>query len=1005
MIKKIVSFSVYHPVSVLMLHLALLLCCCIGLYTVQLDFMPKMNERFLLISADFTGVSAQDMRKLVTIPVEDAAASLKGIKNISSVTRDGLSLVVVELHWNVDADIAIVECRQIIDQCYEALPNGCAKPNVAFFNPVHRETLTLVVFPNDNDLEYGRHIVDTDIRPHLQRVKGVGSVSVTGGEKPEVKVVLDKAKLESIPVSLQSVAEILSQANFEYPSGSVSDGGKELLFRTSGLFTTLGDIEDVPFLYGSGGVLKIKDVGTVSLGTEKKESFFMYNGREAICVKIYKKADASPLAVSKKLTREIDRLHNSYGGNFTFKIVFDLSDELTASIRNLCVSAALGAVITAIVLFLFLRTLRISLLAASVMPLSILFSVFVLALCGKTVNILSVSGITIGIGMVIDPAAVAIENVLEKLKRQPDPSAAKSIVDGAAETSLSSSGSAVTTIAAFVPFFFFPGLFGKLFSDMALAVIASIAFSFVLAMTYIPAAMSLQSKKLIDNIAASSKRSFKRQRGLERSARIESCVRVPAISCSEKLYGDCLKTIFEKKYAIPVLLAACLCVGTLCVLLLKKELLPVSPSGTVGATIRYGTAPSLDALFSDADFINRALSAEDFIDTVYISGGIEKDDYEQLAAPEAKKETMRITCSGKSPEKIAAALDAILQNTNMRYTLETSRNLLEEMLASDTTPLIVTASSPEAAAETALTFCDERGIAPYDILQEAAFIPDRSACARFAVPASHTAAAAYAALEGVESNAFYTGGRKIPLRVSFADGTFTAIEQLMRTGVVAGKTDIPLSSLGTVEAVENEKTLFRWNRKDAKKISGVPKEKSVNFDGIVSLRDMQMKEFFKSAAVLLAVVFLLLYCIMGAQFESFIIPLLMFVSIPPAFAGAFALLLLCNRSLNIHSVIALVVLFGTTVNNAIILYESIIRQKDITEQSVIAASVAKLRPILITTLTTVFAVVPFAVDPLRKNQQSSMAIAIVGGLIASFVVVLALMPPLLFSVLKRRRLP
>ena len=156
MIKKIVSFSVYHPVSALMLHLALMLCCCIGLYTVQLDFMPKMSERFLLISSDFAGISAQDMRKLVTIPVEDAAASLKGIKNISSVTRDGLSLVVVELHWNVDADIAIVECRQIVDQCYEALPNGCAKPNVAFFNPVHRETMTLVVFPNDGDLEYGR---------------------------------------------------------------------------------------------------------------------------------------------------------------------------------------------------------------------------------------------------------------------------------------------------------------------------------------------------------------------------------------------------------------------------------------------------------------------------------------------------------------------------------------------------------------------------------------------------------------------------------------------------------------------------------------------------------------------------------------------------------------------------------------------------------------------------------------------------------------------------------
>ena len=1005
MIKKIVSFSVYHPVSVLMLHLALLVCCCIGLYMIQLDFMPKMNERFLLIASDFTGVSAQDMRKLVTIPVEDAAASLKGIKNISSVTRDGLSLVVVELHWNVDADIAIVECREIIDQCYEALPNGCAKPNVAFFNPVHRETLTLVVFPNDGDLEYRRHIVDTDIRPHLQRVKGVGSVSVAGGEKPEIKVRLDKAKLESIPVSLQSVAEILSHANFEYPAGSVSDGNKELLFRTSGLFTSLGDIEDAPFFYGDGGVLKIKDVGTVSLGTEKKESFFTYNGREAICVKIHKKTDASPLAVSKKLTKEIALLRNSYGGNFTFKIVFDLSDELTASIRNLCASAAVGAAITAIVLFLFLRTLRMSLLAASLMPLSILFSVFALALCGKTVNILSVSGMTIGIGMVIDPAAVAIENVLEKLKRHPDSSAAESIADGVAETALSSSGSAVTTIAAFVPFFFFPGLFGKLFSDMALAVIASIAFSFVLAMTYVPAAAVLQSEKLI-----------------------KLCTRVPAVPYGEKLYGDCLKTIFEKKHAIPLLLTACVCVGTLSALLLKKELLPVSPSGTVGATIRYGTAPSLDALFSDAEFINRALSAEDCVDTVCISGGVEKDDYEQLAAPEAKKETLSVTCGGKHPEKIAAALDAILQSTNMRYTLETSRNLLEEMLASDAAPLIVTAPSPEAATETALAVCDERDIVPYDTVQEAMFIPDRNACARFSVSASHAAAAAYTALEGAESNAFYKGGRKIPLRVSFADGSFTAVDQLMRAGVVAGKIDIPLSALGTVERVTNEKTLYRWNRKDAKKICGTPKEKSIdNFvadfqrsfkrqqsaeasaqihsGAVVSLRDMQMKEFFKSAAALFAVVFLLLYCIMGAQFESFVIPLLMFASIPPAFAGAFVLLLLCDRSLNIHSVIALVVLFGTAVNNAIILYESIIRRKKITEKSVIAASVEKLRSILITTSTTVFAVVPFAVDPLRKNQQSSMALAIIGGLAASFAVVLVVMPPLLFSVLKRRRSP
>ena len=168
---------------------------------------------------------------------------------------------------------------------------------------------------------------------------------------------------------------------------------------------------------------------------------------------------------------------------------------------------------------------------------------------------------------------------------------------------------------------------------------------------------------------------------------------------------------------------------------------------------------------------------------------------------------------------------------------------------------------------------------------------------------------------------------------------------------------------------------------------------------------MRMKELFKSAAVLLVIVFLLLYCIMGAQFESFIVPLLMFASIPPAFAGAFFLLFLCRRSLNINGIIALVVLFGTAVNNAIILYESIIRLKKITEDGVIAASVSKLRSILITTLTTICAVIPFAFDPFRKNQQSSMAVAVIGGLAASFVVVLAVMPPLFLAVLQKRRKP
>ena len=642
------------------------------------------------------------------------------------------------------------------------------------------------------------------------------------------------------------------------------------------------------------------------------------------------------------------------------------------------------------------------------MPFSIVFSVFVLFLCGKTINVLSVSGITIGIGMVIDPAAVAIENISEKIKRQPTSDVSNAIIQGVSETALSSSGSAVTTIAAFSPLFFFPGLFGKLFSDMAAAVIASIAFSFVLAMTYIPAMTAFRPKLLI-----------------------KLCRPDHRIAYFEKIYGGCLKTVFAKKHILFVLLSGCICVGILSAVFLKKELLPSMSGNAVSATVRYGASPSLDALFSDAAVMHRLLSADASVDTVCISGGIEKDDYEFLADPGAKKETLRITCSGKHPEKIASLLNKILRETDMPYTIESRRNLLEETIASEGAPLIMTDSSPEALRERALTFFDERDVVPCDILPEAVFVPDRSACARFSVSASQTASAAYAALEGAPSNVFYRNGRKIPIRVSFTAGTYTAVEDLMYTSVVSGNLAVPLFALGTIERRTNEKTLFRWNRKDAKKINNVKggklidsftaeqpsikasarinsfaaKRPSIESVGLIPLRDMRMKELFKSAAVLLVIVFLLLYCIMGAQFESFIVPLLMFASIPPAFAGAFFLLFLCRRSLNINGIIALVVLFGTAVNNAIILYESIVRLKKITEDDVIAASVSKLRSILITTLTTICAVIPFAFDPFRKNQQSSMAVAVIGGLAASFVVVLAVMPPLFRAVLQKRRKP
>ncbi|MDR2803791.1 MAG: efflux RND transporter permease subunit, partial [Treponema sp.] len=236
--KSIIVFSVKHPVTVLSLLIMLVSLGIISAFAISFDFLPVIQGRNILVSANYDGIAAVEMRSLVTMPMEDAFASLKGLKSISSTTRDGLSILSIELHWGSDVDMAIVESREIIDRCYETLPSGCGKPQVIKNDAAQRDTVTIAVIPLDGDLRYGRYITDTDLKPRFQRLNGVGAVEVSGGEKEEIHVRIHRDKLEGRGLTLQNVADMLSSANFEYPAGTIREGENDLTVKTSG-FTSV----------------------------------------------------------------------------------------------------------------------------------------------------------------------------------------------------------------------------------------------------------------------------------------------------------------------------------------------------------------------------------------------------------------------------------------------------------------------------------------------------------------------------------------------------------------------------------------------------------------------------------------------------------------------------------------------------------------------------------------------------------------------------------------------
>ena len=292
MIKKLVSFSVEHPVSIICIILALFITGIFSSVFMNTDLLPQLSCRKLIVAAEYEGLSSEDMRLLVTIPLEDSFSSLKGLKNISSVTRDGNSIISLELHWGTDSDLALVECRQLIDAAYQILPSGCNKPVVRTDNGF-ADTISVAMICNDNDMLFARHTAQTDIKPRIQRLKGCGSVKIYGGEKEEISVKITQDKLISTGINLQDIASGISMANVEYPAGTITENDKDFIIKTCGLFESVEEIKKLPINYNENQIIPLENIASVFSGKKEKETFFLYNGKEAVRIGITKKPPGS----------------------------------------------------------------------------------------------------------------------------------------------------------------------------------------------------------------------------------------------------------------------------------------------------------------------------------------------------------------------------------------------------------------------------------------------------------------------------------------------------------------------------------------------------------------------------------------------------------------------------------------------------------------------------------------------------------------------------------------
>ncbi|MGB4070134.1 MAG: efflux RND transporter permease subunit, partial [bacterium] len=406
---NLADFSLKRPVTVLMLVIVVIIMGTVSLTRVGLDLLPEMNLPIAAVITEYRGVGPEEIETLITRPLEETLGTVTNVKEISSITSSGSSIVLIEFNMGTDMDFAALEMREKIDLIGGWLPEDAGQPLVFKFDPSMMPVM-VVGLGGVEDLAQLKELAEDTIKPRLERLEGVASVSVQGGREREIEVKLHPAALEGYGISIEQVIQTLAAENLTLPAGTIQEGEEELLLRTTGEFRTVEEIGEVNIMTPMGVPIKVKDLGTVTDTYADADQAAYLNGRPAVALSVQKQAGANTALVGRSLKKELERL-KSLQPELEFTYILDQSEFIEQSLASMAQDAVKGSLLAILILLLFLRNLRSTLVIAIVIPISIVSTFILVHFAGLTMNLMTLGGIALAVGMLVDNAIVVLENI------------------------------------------------------------------------------------------------------------------------------------------------------------------------------------------------------------------------------------------------------------------------------------------------------------------------------------------------------------------------------------------------------------------------------------------------------------------------------------------------------------------------------------------------------------------------------------------------------------------
>ena len=984
---SLTKLALKRPVSVLLIVLALIVFGISSVFGFKMELTPDMEMPMLFVLTIYQGGDPETTQELVTKVVEDSGKTLAGVDSIDSQSTANMSMVMFSYDYGTDIDEAYSDLRSALDTASLQLPEDARDPVIIEMNMDAQDVMTLsVTTTGDTDV---LAFVKDELEPELERVADIADVTVTGGQEDYIRIELHQDKMKQYGVTMANVSTYIATTDFTIPIGGVNQGSQEISSSASSKPETLIDLQNVPIVTGRGSVIKLSDIATVSMAAKDYESISRFNGNDSISIGIAKTQSAGTVDVSKQVKKVIEKT-SAKNPAVQIAVAYDAADSIISSLSAVGETLALGVLFSMLVLFIFFGDLKASLIVGSSMPIALMATLIFMSFAGFSLNIVTMGALVIAIGMMVDSSIVVLESCFRLKDQNPDFKEAAFL--GTKTVASSVVASTITTIVVYLPLATLKGLAGQLFDELGFTIIFAMLSSLIIALTLIPIF-------------------FWKYRPKEKKD-------TPINKILAKVnagYRTILRHIMLKKKTVMLVAVGLLVLAIYLAGQLDTELMSATGLDNMSITIEQRSGTRLEVIDENIQPIEQMI--------------IEDPDFEgcNVSISGAKA-----TITAYPAESCNKSINELVDKYNRELSGYTNMSIIVEASGSGMTSMMSVGSSTEidlsgesmedlktAARQVEQLMLEVPGVIKVssDLTSDASQAKikiDPLKCMDVGLTAVQVASEMYNASSGKEAMKMNIGTDEYSVMLEYPKGSYSEMSQLMNLEIATPRgTTITVADVAEPVFSDVPETLIRSNGKYQVAITAYTTDEAkftaqnaiyeavenADFpEGVEQtenmMMEMMMEEFTAIGMAIITAVFLI-FLVMAIQFESPGFSLMVMLSIPFSLIGSFFLLYITNSTLNMTSLMGVLMLVGIVVNNGILYVDTANQLKETMplNDALMESGCIRLRPILMTTLTTILSMIPMIfTNNENAAMMKGMSLIIIGGLITSTLLILLLLP-------------